>query len=145
MNDKKLKFKKLLLSYLFAVILTIVLVGPAHLFPQPHFMPLRFPHYLEMMPAFLGFSWPTTFKIYHYCLYSLATIGILNILGLLYPKLKQLAILSSSTGLILFSLMALFFFLVFIKINLLTAIIYGVYSLELLKVDFSTFKALRSK
>src|SRR3990167_8295821 len=111
MDEKKIKFEKLLLSYLFIFVITIVLVAPAHLFPIPYFMPFRFPHYLEMMKPFLGVSWPMTFEIYHYVLYALVVIGSFNILGvLLYPKLKQIATTSSLIGLFLIIPMILFLF-----------------------------------
>lgn len=138
--------KQVRLSYLFILVLTIALVGPPHIFPQPYFMPLRFPHYLEMMPPFLGFSWPMTFEIYHYVLYTLALIVNLNLLGIiLYPKFKHIAMASSLAGLFLILPMILFFFLVFINVNLPTAIIYGLYSVALLIVDWFTFKALIKK
>lgn len=141
MDEKKFKFRKLLLSYLFIFVVTIVLVAPTHLFPQPYFMPLRFPHYLEMMPTFLGFSWPVTFEIYHYILYIFVIVGSLNILGIFFhPKFKQIAILSSLIGLFLIPLMILFFFFIFISVNASTAIIYGFYSVALLIIDILTFK-----
>ena len=142
MDEKKFKFRKLLLLYLFIFAVTIALVSPAHLFPIPYFMFLRFPHYLEMMPPFLGFSWPTTFEIYHYILYSLVIIGSFNLMGIIfYPKLKQIATISSLIGLFLIPLMILFFFFIFISVNASTSIIYGFYSVTLLIVDWLTFKA----
>lgn len=142
MDEKKFKFRKLLLSYLFIFVVTIALVAPAHLFPIPHFMPLRFPHYLEMMPPFLGFAWPVTFEIYHWTLLIIGVIGMINVLGLVFPNMKSIAKISSLIGLFLFSLMILFFFFIFINVNALTAVIYGFYSVVLLIVDWLTFKAL---
>lgn len=131
------------LYYLFILILTFILVVPAHLFPPPYFMPLRFPHYLEMMGPFLGVSWPLSFEIYHYGLYALAIIGSLNILGIFfYPKLKKLPVFSSLIGLFLIIPMVLFFFLIFLNVNAPTAIIYGLYSVVLLIIDVLTFKVL---
>lgn len=142
MNKKKIKLRKLIPLYIFIVILTTVLVAPTHIFPQPYFMPLRFPHYLEMMMPFLGISWPITFEIYHYALYTLIIITSLNAVGIIfYPKFKQIALASSIIGLFLIPLVVLFFFFVFIKVNPLTAIIFGLYSVILLIVDFLTFKA----
>lgn len=141
MKQKNLEQLKPL--YLFIFILSIVLVLPPHLFPPPFFMPFRFPHYLEMMPTFLGVSWPMTFEIYHYTLYILIIIGSINVLSILfYPKLRKTAIVSSLIGLFLVPLMILFFFLVFLNVNTLTAAIYGLYSIVLLIVDFLTLKAL---
>ncbi len=128
--------------YLFILALTIALVAPAHFFPPSTFMYARFPHYLEMMPAFLGVSWPMTFGIYHYILYALIAIGSFNILGIIfYPKFKKIALASSLIGLFLMPLMVLFFFFVFINVNASTAIIYGLYSVILLIADWLTFKA----
>lgn len=135
--------KKLKLLYLFIFVLGAVIILPTHIFSQPYFMYARFPHYLEMMKPFLGVSWPMTFEIYHYVIYSLIIIGSLNVLGiLLYPRFKKAAILSSAIGIFFISLMVLFFFFQFISVNALTAIIYGIYCVVLLIVDILTFKAL---
>lgn len=141
MKSKKLENLKLL--YLLIFILGTVLILPTHLFPQPLFMPLRFPHYLEMMGPFLGVSWPMTFEIYHYALYALALIGSLNVFGIIfYPKFKQIALVSSVIGLFLFPVIILFLFLKFISVNAPTAVIYGFYFVALLIVDILTFKTL---
>lgn len=135
--------KQLKILYIFVLALTFILVVPPHLFPQPLFMPLRFPHYLEMMKPFLGVSWPMSFKLYHYALYSLAIIGSLNVLGIIfYPKLNRIAFVSSLSGIFLIFPMILFFFFVFLNINAPTAFIYGLYSVILLVVNLLTFKAL---
>lgn len=141
MKRKKLESLKLL--YLFIFIVSVILVVPAHLFPSPFFMAFRFPHYLEKMQPFLGISWPLTFEIYHYGLYALATIGSLNVLGVLfYPKLRNAALFSSLIGIFFISLIVLFFFFVFLNVNASTAIIYGLYLVTLLIVDALTFKVL---
>lgn len=137
-----MQFGLLKLCYLFILILTIILIAPAHVFPPPLFMPLRFPHYLKMMGPFLGVFWPATFEIYHYAILTLATIGSLNVLGITFPKFKNIAIFSSLIGLFLISLMVLFFFFQFTNVNPPTAVIYGFYSMVLLVLDFLTFKAL---
>lgn len=143
MDEKKIKLKKLLYSYVFIVGLTIVLVAPPHFFPQPYFIPLRFPHYLEMMPTFLGISWPMSFEIYHYVIYALVIMGSLNALGIiLYPRLRRITLFSSFIGLFLISSMILFFFFQFINVNRSTALIFGFYSVILLIVDWLTFKTL---
>ncbi|MBI2613620.1 MAG: hypothetical protein HYW62_02515 [Candidatus Levybacteria bacterium] len=134
--------KELKILYLFIFILGAILIIPTHIFPQPYFMPFRFPHYLEMMGSFSGVSWPVTFEIYHLTLLVIGIIGVINILGLIFPNMRTLAKLSSLIGLFLFSLMVLFFFFVFINVNISTAIIYGFYSIVLLIADILTFKAL---
>lgn len=142
MDEKKIKLKRLVPFYIFIIFLTTILVTPPHIFPQPSLMQFRFPHYLEMMPTFLGASWPMTFEIYHYVLYSLAVIGTINVLGIIfYSKLRRVALTSSLIGLFLIPLMILFFFFVFINVNVSTAVIYGLYSIALLIVDWLTFKA----
>jgi len=142
-NKKQKLLDRLKFFYLFIFVLTIILVAPTHFFPPPTFMYARFPHYLEMMGPFLGVSWPMSFKIYHYVLYIFAVIISLNALGILfYPKFKNVAIFSSIIGMFLFSLIILFFFFQFIKVNLSTAVVYGLYSVVLLIVDILTFKAL---
>lgn len=146
MNEKKIKLKKLTFLYILIIALTISLVGPPHIFPQPYFMPLRFPHYLEQMKPFLGVSWPMSFQIYHYAIYSLIIIGTINILGIFfYPKFRRIVLISSGIGVILFSLMALFFFFKFINVNASTAIAYGLYSAALLIVNSLTFRAVIKK
>ena len=141
MKNKKLERLKTL--YLLVFILGAIIIAPTHIFPQPYFMHARFPHYLETMPAFLGISWPVTFEIYHYVLYALIIIVSFNALGIIfYSKFKRAAIISSAIGLFLISLMTLFFFFTFIRINFPNAIIYGSYSVVLLIVDWFTFKAL---
>ncbi len=143
MDKQKIKLRKLMPLYIFIISLTIILVGPPHLFPPPSFMPFRFPHYLEMMRPFLGVSWPATFEIYHYVIYSFIIIVSLNVLGIIfYPKVRKIAIMSSLVGLFLTSSMVLFFFFVFLSVNPPTAMIYGIYSVVLLIVDILTFKAL---
>jgi len=143
MSKTKIELKKLIPLYIFVIILATILIAPTHIFPQPYFMYLRFPHYLEKMPIFLGVSWPMTFAIYHYVFYTLAVIGSFNVLGIIfYPRFKQIVLVSSLIGLFLMPLMVLFFFFVFINVNTLTAIIYGTYSVVLLIVDILTFKAL---
>ncbi len=138
---KNRKFERLKILYLFIFILTAIIVIPTHIFPQPYFMPFRFPHYLEAMRPFLGVSWPTSFEIYHYVLYTLVVIGSLNALGtVLYPKLNKAVIVSSLTGAIIIPLMILFFFFQFVKVNVSTAIIFGIYSVMLLTIDILTFK-----
>lgn len=135
--------KGLRIFYLFILFLSAALVLPPHIFPQPYFMPMRFPHYLEKMEPILGISWPLTFEIYHYVIYAFIVIGSLNVLGIFfYPRFKKTAIASSLIGLFLFSLMILFFSFVFINVNISTAIIYGFYSVVLLTADFLTFKTL---
>lgn len=143
MKQKLILLKRLKLLYLFIFLVTIILIVPTHLFPAPSLMPLRFPHYLEMMGPFLGVSWPISFEIYHYALFVLVTIASLNVLGILfYPKLSKVALFSSLIGIFLISLIILFFLLVFTKTNLPTSIIYGLYFVVLLIVDILTFKVL---
>lgn len=143
---KNKKLEQLKFYYLLVFILGAIVIIPTHLFPPPTFMYARFPHYLEMMSPLLGFSWPETFKIYHYVIYALAITGILNVLGIIfYSKLRKIAILSSGIGIILISLMILFLFLKFTNVNAPTAIVYGLYSVVLLIVDFLTFKTLTIK
>ena len=145
MKEKNKALEQLKLFYLLVFILGAIIIIPTHIFSIPTFMYARFPHYLEMMGPFLGVSWPTTFEIYHYVIYSLAIIGSLNVLGIIFPKFKQIAITSSSIGIALISLMVLFFFFKFTSVNLSTAIVYGFYSVILLIVDIQTFKTLRGK
>jgi|SRR3989344_826525 len=141
MKNKKLEQLKFL--YLLVFVLGALIIAPTHIFPPPNFMYARFPHYLEMMKPFLGFSWPTTFEIYHYVLYALVIIGSLNALGIIfYPKFKQITLISSLIGLFLISSIVLFFFFKFINVNAPTAIIYGLYSVVLLIADFLTFQTL---
>lgn len=134
--------RKLKLLYPFIFALGAVLIVPTHFFPPPFFMPLRFPHYLEMMGPFLGISWPLTFEIYHYVLYALILIGSLNVLGIIFLKFKNIAVFSSLIGLFLITPITLFFLFPFMKVNPQTSIIYGSYSVLLLIVDLLTFKAL---
>ena len=141
MKNKKLE--RLKIFYLLVFILGALIITPTHISPQPYFMYARFPHYLEMMPPFLGVSWPMSFEIYHYVIYVLVIIGSLNALGvILYPKLRRITLLSSLIGLFLISSMILFFFLQFINVNKSTAVIFGSYSVILLIVDWMTFKTL---
>ena len=141
MKNKKLE--RLKPFYLLVFSLGALIIAPTHISPQPYFMYARFPHYLETMPAFLGISWPVTFEIYHYVLYALIIIVSFNALGIIfYSKFKRAAIISSAIGLFLISLMTLFFFFIFIRVNFPNAIIYGSYSVVLLIVDWFTFKAL---
>lgn len=143
MEQKHESLEQLKLLYLFTFILTAILIVPTHLFPQPYFMPFRFPHYLQMMEPFWGISWPMSFKIYHYGIYFLIITGCLNFLGIIsYSKFRKTAIFSSFVGILFFSLMALFFFFVFLQVNFSTAVIYGLYSVILLITDWLTFKAL---
>lgn len=137
------QLEQLKVFYLLVFGLGIALVAPTHIFPMPAFMYARFPHYLEMMPPLFGVKWPMTFEIYHYVLYILGVIISLNALGILvYPKFKNVAILSSIIGGFLISLIILFLFLIFLKVNVATTIAYGLYSLFLLTVDLLTFKFL---
>ena len=146
MKQKFSELKALKLYYLFILILTIILVLPTHIFPIPSFMPLRFPHYLEMMKPFLGISWPATFEIYHYVLYALTIIGSLNVLGIIfYPKLRYAVLFSSLIGIFLIIPIILFLFFIFINVNASTAVIYGLYFIVLLIVDLLTFNAIRQK
>ena len=141
MKNKKLE--RLKIFYLLVFILGALIITPTHIFPQPYFMYARFPHYLEMMPPFLGVIWPMTFEIYHYVLYALIIIASFNVLGIIfYSKFKRAAIVSSLIGLLLITTMVLFFFFIFIRVNFPNAIIYGSYSVVLLIVDWLTFKAL---
>src|SRR3989344_3324513 len=124
MKQKNKKLEQLKFFYLSVLILGALIIAPTHIFPPPNFMYARFPHYLELMKPFFGFSWPLTFEIYHYALYVLAIIESLNVLGIIfYPKFKQIALASSLIGLFLISLIALFFFFKFISVNALTAIV----------------------
>ncbi len=134
--------KRLKILYLLIFVLGGIIIIPTHIFQPPTFIYARFPHYLEMMKPFLGISWPLSFEIYHYVLYALAVIVSLNVLGIISPKFKKIAILSSLIGIFLISLMILFFFFVFLNVNAPTAITYGLYSVVLLIVDLLTFKTL---
>ena|SRR3989344_5749407 len=146
MKQKTSQLKTLKLYYLFIIILTIILVLPTHIFPSPSFMPLRFPHYLEVMKPFLGISWPATFQIYHLVLLILAVIGSLNVLGIVfYPQWRLIAQISSFVGIFFLTLMSLFFLFLFINVNPLTSFIYGFYCIVLLVVDVLTFKAIAKK
>ena len=132
--------------YLFILILTIILVFPAHIFSPPSFMPFRFPHYLEVMDPIWGIFWPMTFQIYHIVLLILAIIESINVLGIVfYPKWIQFAKASSFAGIILTLGMILFFLFPFMKVNPSTAFIYGIYSLLLFVVNLSTFISLTRK
>lgn len=146
MKQKNKKLEQLKFFYLSAFILGFLIIAPTHIFPPPTFMYARFPRYLEMMRSFLGFSWPATFEIYHYALYALAIIGALNVMGIIfYPMLRRIAAASSLTGVIFTSLIVLFFFLQFINVNVLTAVIYGSYFTVLLIANILTFKILIKK
>lgn len=138
----KKQLEKLKILYLLTFALGALIIIPTHIFPPPTFMYARFPHYLEKMPVFLGVSWPVTFEIYHWTLLIIGTIGVINILGLVFSNMKSIAKISSLIGLFLFPLMILFFFFIFISINVLTAVIYGFYSVALLIMNWLTFKAL---
>lgn len=143
MKQKRNKIKQLEVFYLLIIALGILIIAPTHIFPQPTFMYARFPHYLELMGPFLGLAWPKTFEIYHNILYILATIISLNGLGLVsYPLFKKLTIFSSIIGMFVFSLMILFFFLVFITVNTSTAVTFGLYSLILLALELLIFRTL---
>lgn len=134
------------LLYLLIFALGSILIAPTHFFPAPSFMTFRFPHYLEMMGPFIGISWPLSFEIYHYVIFALIVVGSLNILGILfYPKFIRVALFSSLIGAFLISLILLFLFLVFIKINPSTAIIYGLFFIVLLTADLLTFETLTMK
>lgn len=146
MVEKKHKqIEQLKFFYLLVFVLGALIIVPTHIFPPPTFMYARFPHYLEMMKPFLGISWPMTFEIYHWIILIIGVIGVINVLGLVFGNMKSLAKLSSFLGLFLFSLIILFFFFVFLKVNAPTAIIYGQYCVVLLIVDILTFKALLRK
>ncbi len=142
MKQKDKTLKQLKLFYLLLFALGAVIIVPTHLSAPPTFMYARFPHYLEMMKPFLGFSWPETFKLYHYVIYALAIIGSLNILGIILPKFKEIALFSSLIGMFLIGAIVLFLFLLFINVNAPVAITYGLYFVVLLIVDSLTLKAL---
>lgn len=139
---KKKQLGQLKTFYLFVFILGTLIIVPTHIVPPPYFMPFRFPHYLEMMGPIFRISWPVTFEIYHWIILIIGVVGLINVLGLVFSKMKPLAKLSSLVGLFLFSFMILFFFFVFISVNAPTAVIYGSYSVILLIVDWITFKSL---
>jgi hypothetical protein len=135
-------FERLKIIYVLVLILGAIIIAPTHIFPQPTFMYARFPHYLEMMGPFLGISWPASFEIYHCILYVLGIVIILNGIGILsFPKLKKITVFSSVTGVFLFLLIALFFFLKFISVNISTAITFGLYSIILLVMELLIFRA----
>jgi len=139
MGDKKSKnLRRLKLLYLFILILSVILIAPTHLFPQPLFMYARFPYYLEKMGPFLGISWPVTFEIYHWVLISLTIITAFNILGLTFLKWRLAARISSFIGIFFFSSVFLFF-IYFIKVNYPVAFAYGIYFFLLLIIDILTF------
>lgn len=144
MKQNTLRQLKLLkLYYVFILILTIILVLPTHVSPIPSFMPLRFPHYLEMMEPFLGISWPATFEIYHLVILILAIIGSINILGIVfYPNWRLMTRISSLVGFFVTLVMVLFFLFFFMGLNPPTALIYGFYSITLLTVNILTFNAV---
>ena len=143
MKQKQKLFEKIKLYYVLVFALGALIIAPTHIFPQPYFMYARFPHYLETMRPFLGLKWPTTFEIYHYVLYMSGITICVNALGVLfYPKLSKIAIATSVLGIIIFSSMILFFFTVFVSVNLYTAITFGLYSVVLLTLSLFTFKAL---
>lgn len=138
--------KQLKIFYLLVFVLGAIIIIPTHLSAPPAFMYARFPHYLEMMKPFLGVSWPATFEIYHYVIYTLIALASFNVLGILfYPKLNKITLTSSLIGIFLLSLIILFFFFVFTSVNASTAVIYGLYFVVLLIVDILTFKALIKK
>lgn len=142
MKKKNKIFEKIKILYILVFALGTIIIAPTHIFPSPTFMYARFPHYLELMEPFFGFSWPATFEIYHYILYVLAIIVTVNASGVLfYPRFKNVTIFSLIIGAFLFSLIILFFFFRFININAPTAIAYGFYSVSLLTVDLLTLKA----
>lgn len=143
---KNRKLEQLKIFYLFIFVLGAVIIAPTHLFPPPNFMYARFPHYLKIMEPFFGLIWPVTFEIYHYILYALGIVISLNALGIVfYSRFKNVAIFSSTIGIFLFTLMVLFFLLKFINVNASTAIIFGLYSVVLLILDWLTLKALVMK
>lgn len=145
-SKKQKNLNQIKLLYLLVFALASILIVPTHLFPPPSFMAFRFPHYLEMMGPILGISWPLSFEIYHYVIYALIIIESLNILGIIfYPKFIRIALLSSLIGTFLISLIILFFFLVFMKINPTTSIIYGLFLIVLLTANLLTFKTLIMK
>jgi hypothetical protein len=139
-NNKALEHLKIFYVAVFA--LSALLIAPTHIFPKPYFMYARFPTYLMTMKPFFGINWPQTFELYHIVLYILCLVGALNAFGvLIYPKLKKLTAFSATIGIILTSLMILFFFLKFIGVNILNAVILGIYSIILLILNISTLKA----
>ena len=145
MDRQRVKLEKLLPLYIFTVFLTIILVGPPHLFPPPSFMPFRFPHYLETMNPFLGIAWPLTFKIYHLILLSIAIVYSLNLLAITIPKWRKIGKFSSFLGTFLIIPVIVFLFAQFTKVNLSTAIIYGSISILFLIINILTFNLLAKK
>src|SRR3989344_8335504 len=125
MDYKNAKLNKLLPLYVLIFLLAIILASPPHLFSPPLFMPLRFPYYLEEMGPFLGATWPLTFRIYHLSLIVIGLIFSINLLAITFPKWRMAGVFSSFFGIFLTVPVIIFFFAQFTKINLTTAIIYG--------------------
>ena len=143
MKEENKTLKQLKIFYLFVFALGTIIIAPTHIFSPPTFMYARFPHYLEMMGPFWGVSWPMSFEIYHYVLYVIIAIISLNTLGILfYPKFKNIAITSSLIGIFIFFITVLFFFFLFSHVNISTSIVYGIYFVTLLIVNYLTFKTL---
>jgi hypothetical protein len=133
---------RLKIIYVLALGLGTLLIAPTHIFPSPYFMYARFPTHLETMEPFFELKWPATFEIYHNVLYVLSIIIALNGIGILmFPKFKNLTIFISIFGLIIFLLIAAFFFFIFIKVKILTAITFGLYSSILLFMELLILKA----
>jgi hypothetical protein len=133
---------QLKLFYVLTLGLGTFLIAPTHIFPPPYFMYARFPTYLKTMESLFGFRWPMTFEIYHYVLYVLGIVIALNGIGILFlPKYKKITNLLSVIGGILFSLIMMFFFFIFTKVNFPTAVIFGLYSAILLFMELLIFRA----
>jgi hypothetical protein len=142
MMKKNKKIEQLKLFYVIAFVLGAIIIAPTHIFSPPSFMYARFPTYLKTMGPFLGISWPTSFELYHNVLYVLGIIISLNAIGILiYPKFKIITKISSLISIFLFSLIVLFFFVKFINVNAITAIVFGTYSSTWLILSSLTFKA----
>lgn len=136
------------LKFFYVLLLSLgtFIIAPTHIFPPPAFMYARFPTYLKTMGPFFGLHWPVTFEIYHYVLYILGIVIALNGIGILIlPRFRKITNIVSIIGVILFSLIIIFFFFIFTKVNTLTAVIFGLYSAILLLMEILIFKISLSR
>jgi hypothetical protein len=142
MKQRNNNHEQIKLFYVLAFTLGAIIIAPTHIFSPPSFMYARFPTYLKTMDPFFGVSWPATFELYHRVLYVLGIVISLNAIGILaYPKFKNITKISSFISIFLFSLIVLFFFIKFISVHAITAIVFGVYSLIWLALGLLTFRA----
>src|SRR3989304_7729649 len=146
--ERKAFVKSLLAIYVFIFIIAVGLIIATHATPSPALAVFRIPRNLREVGPQIGFSWPTSLRVYHFFLVFFFTTVLLNGISLskiANQKWHSICRISSFLGILLTWSVTLFFLLLltldgnFYATNLKNSLVFSLIAFALFIVNLLTF------